>query len=98
MPPGVRVKVSPGAAVPADRETVSTSPPGAGGLGKAIAISAPAVGLTAPEATTVPALVRTSKLAAEVKTIARVGPKRLAGTITAPGGKALPASGPPMLA
>src|SRR5487761_1345393 len=97
-PPGVRVNVSPAAAVPADRDTLSTSPLGAGGLGKAIAISAPEVALTEPEARTEPPLVRTSKLVAEVKAIANVWPKALDGTLTVPGGNAPLATGPPTVA
>ena len=96
-PPGVRVKLSPVAAVPADKEIVATSPAGPD-AGYAIAISAPELGLRVPEAMTELALDKTLKFELEVNCTEIGWPNWLAGSRIALAGRAALATGLPTVA
>src|ERR1700761_8405833 len=86
-PPGVSVKLSPAAAVPADNEIVAASPAGPD-AGYATAISAPELGPSVPEAMIELRLDNTLKAELEVNWIEIGCPNWLAGTSTAPAGNA----------
>src|SRR5271166_2105803 len=96
-PPGVKAKLSPVAAVPADSVNVANSPAGPA-LGYATAISAPEPAVSVPEAMTELPPDSTSKVELEVNCTEIGWPNWLAGSRIVPAGRAALATGLPTIA